>query len=454
MPRFLPLSSPFSSLFAAFVAAPRLRVVNVVFLGVLTAFSLLSMGSSCSTDGSSERCTTVDDARCADGQICDVDEGYCTCNPDVPGNNGCSVDEICNAERRCQIRPGCLTNDDCENSSGEASAEQFCDVTTGTCLLKLYCQAGDDDVCCTKDTHCPYAHICNALEGRCILGCNDDGDCLLGQGCVKEAIGTIGQCQAGRCTANNQCGYGELCNLEDGFCVYDARGPICQGCSGGVASDDCEEPANYCLTDSSDPTRSSEFCGVDCSQGQPCPFGYSCSDVILFGQSLGLPACSGAETCVLDGPEDTMGYCSRNALEACSVDEDCPQGPPGNDCPRAHVGNCLLDQFQDCSEDVECCDDPDACPEGSCVKQVCRGGEGASFGTCTCTRDVDCPTDTCQGADLSDPENQITGHCALSGHTCYEDLDCDVIACIEGGCRIGSNCSPANDRSCRDLISR
>jgi|GEM_PF-474686 len=430
-------------------ALPSISRAALLLLWV--GLGVVAMGSSCSTGNTSDRCQS--DTQCANGLICLVDEGICGCNPEDPANSGCSTDEFCNEERRCQTRAGCITNADCENVTGEEATEQFCDVKTGRCILKKGCQIDDGDVCCTDDSHCSYGNICNPLEGRCIEGCNGDGDCLLGQGCVKEAIGTLGVCQAGRCTANNQCQYGELCNLESGFCVFDTRGDFCQGCSGGVTSDDCGEPANYCLTDSSDPTGQSEFCGVDCSQGQPCPFGYSCNDVILFGQSLGLPACRGAEACVKENEDDETGYCSRNTLESCTVDEDCPEGPPGSDCPRAHVGNCLIDQTQSCEQDTDCCDDPNVCPEGSCVKQECRGGEGDAFGTCTCTRDLDCPSDTCQGADLSDPENPVLGNCALSGHQCYEDLDCDVIACVNGGCRIGANCSPANDRACRDLVS-
>ena len=127
------------------------------------------------------------------------------------------------------------------------------------------------------------------------------------------------------------------------------------------------------------PYGQQRICGVNCAQGQACPNGYSCTEIIILPQST--PRC-GVEVCVVNEGE-TSGYCSQNANLSCADHKDCPMGPPGGDCPRRDVGNCLIDQTKECSEDVECCDDPTACPEGSCVKQLCRrGGEGSAYGVC------------------------------------------------------------------------
>jgi len=289
--------------------------------------------------------------------------------------------------------------------------------------------------------------VCDSFDGRCVDGCRGDGDCRLGDGCIQTGLGSgLGECAEGVCTADNLCDFGETCDIDEGLCLFDTRGPYCLGCAGGVGSDDCGEPANYCLTDSSDPTGQSEFCGVDCSVGQPCPFGYDCNEVIIVPPTA--PFCGG-EVCEIPEGSET-GSCSVNG-GSCSADEDCPIGLPYGDCPRGRVGNCLTNQTAECEADGDCCDDPAACPEGSCVFQFCQGREGSAFGHCTCTRDLDCPRDECDGADLTDPQNPVSGNCLLAGHVCYEDIDCDVIACIDGGCRIGANCAPANDRNCRDL---
>ena len=416
----------------------------LLLLGGIAA--LFALGANCEAPALS-RCTSDLDCQSSSAYLfCEVETGLCLCND----NRGCGDNEVCNGQGRCQAFSGCNSNADC--CLDDECEGLFCDVRTNQCLSVDECQPDEGEYCCTLDSQCPFGFICNTLDLRCTPGCRDDGDCLLGQGCVGGGLGgQIGQCESGVCTANNLCACGEVCNLEEGECVFDDRGPYCSGCTGGVASDDCGEPANYCLTDTSDPSGSSSFCGVDCSQQQSCPFGFTCNEVIIIPPAA--PFCAPPERCIKDNPEDASGYCSRNTMSSCSVDDDCPEGGPGSDCPRAQVGNCLLDQTQSCSEDYECCDDAAACPPGSCVRQECVGGEGDQFGFCTCTRDLDCPRDECVGADLSDPNNVVTGNCRLSGHRCFENIDCDVIACIRGGCRIGANCAPGNDRTCAEIVA-
>lgn len=417
--------------------------------GGLWAWVLVACAAACGDCGGAQVSRCTDDRQCQSVEglyrVCLVETGLCGCVDE----RGCEEGEVCNALGRCQARVGCLSNDDCaQDPEGSFCGSQYCDTSTGQCKGNCDCDPDEGERCCTLDSHCGFGQVCNVFENRCIPGCRSDGDCFLGQGCVGAGLGgQLGQCDT-RCTANNLCQYGESCNLETGDCVFDTRGPYCFGCTGGVASDDCGEPGNYCLTDTSDPSGQTSFCGVDCSRSQPCPFGFDCNEVIIIPPAA--PFCS-AERCLLTGGAGE-GRCEGSSTVTCTRDEDCPYGLPGGDCPRALVGNCLNDQQQPCERDVECCDDPASCPEGSCVKQECRGGEGDAFGYCSCTRDSDCPADACEGADLSDPQNPLRGNCELSGHPCFEDLDCDVIACVGGGCRIGANCAPANDRNCRELV--
>lgn len=425
-------------------------LLSSAFLALL---ALLSSCASCEPQGPT-RCTTDADCRIDENDlynICLTDLGVCGCSDD----RGCGEQEFCNSLGRCQARVGCVSNADCfQDPEGSFCGSQYCDTTTGQCESNCICDPDPGQVCCSLDSHCPFGSICNALDHVCVPGCRTDGDCRLGEGCVGAGLGgQLGQCAAGVCTANNLCRFGEICNLETGECVFDSRGPYCASCTGGVASDDCGAPGNYCLTDTSDPTGQSSFCGVNCRLGgsvQPCPFGYECRDVVIYGFG-NLPACT-AEACVKE-PGAATGRCSSNTNVTCSTDDDCPAGLPGGTCPKAKVGNCLPpNQDTECLADNDCCPEGESCPAGSCVKQRCRGGEGAAFGVCTCTKDSDCGTDRCTGADLSDPANPRVGVCELSGAACYEDLDCETIACVNGGCRIGANCAPANDRHCRELV--
>lgn len=397
------------------------------------ALALVAIAASSCDCGGPELCTS--NAQCdATGQgfsACKLDEGICICTDD----RGCGQDEFCNAVGRCQTIAGCETNEDC----GASEQGLFCDVTSSQCLSLQECGPNEGQSCCTLDSQCPFRQVCDKLTLKCVEGCRDDADCLIGEGCVGARLGNLGQCGTA-CTADNLCGFGQLCNLTTGICEDDGRGPYCLGCEGGVASDDCGDKGNYCLTDD---VNGGEFCGVDCYGNEACPNGYDCQDVIIIPPSA--PFCTFPEICdIAEGA--TSGLCTRS-LTACTVDEECPEGPPGGDCfeRTGRHGSCAVDPQVPCKLDSDC-------PEGTCIRIECLGSEGGGFGHCTCTRNSDCPSDKCLGADASDPANPVTGHCELSGHRCFEDADCDVIACVEGGCLIGRNCAPSNDRTCRDVL--
>ncbi len=390
-------------------------------------FALDSVGA-CSC-GPPDVCTT--DSQCdATGQgynkcsIAGPTKGTCICADDRGcGGNG----EFCNARGSCQAIVGCGNNEDCANT------DLFCDVTSSRCLSLTEC---DGDTCCTQDSQCPFGSVCDpAVHQACVPGCRDDGDCVLGLGCTSGGLGSLGTCGSA-CTADNQCLSQYLCNLGRGECELDTRAPYCQACTGGVASDDCGTPGNYCLIDTtinSDPPT--EFCGADCSNGQGCPASYGCEQVIIVPPST--PQC-GVEIC-------NNNVCSTSG-GACANNEDCPIGPPYGDCAQRfnpeRAGNCDTAPFGVCDADADC--------DGTCILKECRGsGEAGVLGFCSCTTNSDCPSDTCKDAD---PGAGIKGHCELSGHECLQGAECDTITCVEGGCLIGSNCAPANDRSCGDLL--
>ena len=355
---------------------------------------------------------------------CGLDDGTCLCTDD----RGCGVNEVCNSLGRCQAQSGCNTNDECNEGF-------FCDVTQNQCLTVDECGPREGEICCVLDSQCGYGSVCDVLGKKCIPGCRDEADCVLGEACVRGLGQPLGQCAAGVCSGDNLCRFGEICN-SDGACVKDNRGPYCLGCAGGVASDDCGARGNFCLTDS---VNGGEFCGVSCVDGDACPFGYTCSDVIIIPPAA--PFCIG-EICQIEAGQAT-GRCSNATGVTCTIDDDCPIGFPGGDCPRGEIGNCRLNQLQSCANDSEC-------GEGDeCVKQECRFGEGDAFGYCSCTRDSDCPRDRCVNID---PVSGV-GDCELSGRDCFEDAECDaIISCIDGGCFIGQNCAPQDGPTCRDFI--
>ncbi len=400
------------------------HLVTLLAVCAVVIFGGVIAGANCG--GPQSVCTA--DSQCDPlGQgfnKCGLDEGICLCTDD----RGCGTGEACNSLGRCQAQSGCNNNNECNSGF-------FCDSVIGQCLTIDECGPRPGETCCVLDSQCGFGNVCDASNKKCTPGCRDEADCILGEACVRALGQPLGQCAAGVCSGDNLCKFGEVCNAE-GACVRDARGPYCLGCAGGVQSNDCGARGNFCLTDS---VNGGEFCGVSCVDGESCPFGYECHDVIIIPPQA--PFCIG-EICIIEQGA-ASGRCSSNSAVSCTQDADCPIGFPGGNCPRGSLGNCRLNQLQTCSSNSECA------ANDECVKQECRFGEGDAFGYCSCTRDSDCPRDRCVNIN---PTTQL-GDCELSGRNCFEDAECDaVISCIDGGCFIGQNCAPQDGRTCRDFL--
>jgi hypothetical protein len=144
---------------------------------------------------------------------------------------------------------------------------------------------------------------------------------------------------------------------------------------------------------------------VDCSEGQSCPRGYGCQDVIVVGGGV-LPQCS------VSNP----GCPIHNSLP-CATDDECPRG-----------GHCGKAAGQ---------------PNGFCTG-VCGVDEGASTGFCSCLVDSDCAQESCS-----------QGECSISRRACVTQADCRPIRCVDfngvGGCLIGQNCAPDEGLTCKDV---
>lgn len=305
---------------------------------------------------------------------------------------------------RCVEGAGaCLGNVQCDEGL-------MCDASTSSCAA---------EVDCLRDGHCAIGSICEGTS--CVQGCVDNADCPPDQGCVAGACVVV-------CLDAGECDGGEVC--VNGACVRDPRG-ACEPCSAS-----CELPS-LCRTDSA----GFSYCAPDCTSGEACPAQFECSDIIITPPSA--PFCNLPETC--EG-----GQCSRNTSASCVVDTDCPEGSVGGDChvqTNGRFGSCTLDDTINCVSDADCV------AGDTCKRIECRGDVGDTFGHCSCTRDSDCPVDVCIGADISNPNDPINGHCELSGRPCFENFECDVIACVDGGCLLGAVCAPANGEPCRDVLA-
>jgi hypothetical protein len=364
----------------------------------------LTAAASCGEDRLTQLCT---DAACVashDGNP----HWYCQ-SPQLCGcanDDACAAGEHCNAadaggDGRCHPDRLCEVNADC--SSGEA--------------------CGTDGVCrrgCVDDLQCNLGHVCDRLTSTCVPGCWSHADCALRSACVCDGDAGFcgcadpskgdcprGQCVTGVCPDKTFCDYGELCQPDArGIprCVKDDRGRYCVKCrrATGDESNLCDSPGpDFCLVDTSDPTRRGNFCGVDCDEGQECPNGYACHDILRLTQQI----CSGSSQCA---PTPYAPHCSS--------DDDCPSGAR-------------------CTGGGVCA--------GSCVIR-----ESAASGFCSCVVDDECPQDSCG----SDRRCNITRKPCTPG---ANDSCAGVIRCVNDGtrgyCRIGRNCTPDGGLNCAEI---
>lgn len=357
-----------------------------------------TQGTGCSTDG--------DCGNPASAHRCEVQTGICYCRT----NDACSSNEFCNTAGFCQDRSGCERNEDC------IGADLFCDTSTGTCLTRGRC---------STDLHCPLGQVCDSARTTCVDGCRRDGDCA-GVSCrcgdqPCACTGTtqaelqaceIGVCDPTFCSNDSFCQYGEICgqppdagtDRNQCYTDYDPkRRPYCDSCPFGGGVSVCGSGPNYCLIDTAHPGN--YFCGADCSEGQLCPRGYQCSDVIV----VGLP---GTASCTRSNPA-----CPANPSLPCTEDTDCKRG-----------GVCVKQPGQ---------------ATGSCAGR-CGVDEGDEQGFCSCQVDSDCAQESCSA-----------GECSISRRPCVTAQDCRAIRCVDfngsGGCLIGQNCAPEEGLSCLEV---
>jgi hypothetical protein len=302
--------------------------------------------------------------------------------------------------------------------------------------------------CTTLDVQCSAGQVCKDFS--CVPGCRHNGDCAApadvcrpcppGTPAAECPTGSL--CVRGKCDTQLTCHYGDLCAPDgtgDKMCTPDTRGPYCQSCTRPAGTPTyCPDATghgngNYCLIDASQPLGQAFYCGVDCSQGQECPFGYYCHDVRIV----------------------TARNCDVNAgLSACSA----PSQPVACDPSKNHAGDVggIVNDACDAAGLVGAVCDPKT---SVCVPQCLGTGETGVQAFCSCVRDADCPQDQCDSA---------TRACAISGAPCIPGQspdDCQsthAIHCVKaidsrlgnvGYCKIGANCAPDQGYTCAILLS-
>jgi hypothetical protein len=165
-----------------------------------------------------------------------------------------------------------------------------------------------------------------------------------------------GECAEGICDDKTFCLFGQLCDSEEQTCVNDNRGPYCEGCDDTSVSNPhrCGPGANFCLLTNNDPSLP-PFCGVDCSQDQECPHGYTCNLILIAPED----ECRQDDECISQtchiNEGDEVGFC------LCTSDADCPQ----DSCNEFSM-SCWY-TLRPCTPGGTECDRPIHCIEGLCL---------------------------------------------------------------------------------------
>mgnify|MGYP000038259641 CR=1 FL=1 len=185
-------------------------------------------------DGTASCVECIENADCAEGYSCDVDNNICVICLDSAPNN--EQDFACSEET-----PVCLEGDEmsrcveCGEDShcGEGS---YCELGTNTCVE------------CLIGAHCEDMNSCTV--DRCI-----DNTCTFDPNPVGELCGDNNTCDGAgmciECVDDAQPGQDSGCDEESPVCINGDQGPICVVCEDNVPSGmqdfGCNMDEPYCL---------------------------------------------------------------------------------------------------------------------------------------------------------------------------------------------------------------
>ena len=221
------------------------------------------------TDFGKRTCNSSPELECVRATDCELGES-CVNNSCVgPNDAECDSNNACANGQECRNfecvdanAPECATRTDC--NSGENCIDGSCVAAAESCVFNEECDGGMcvDGTClstCDSDSECASGEQCRAglcepfgcrrsadcaagdicVNAQCESTCNaetkegcDAGyicntfgycdadpnvDCRTNAECARDEICNAGACQTA-CSCNQQCGTGEVCNLDSGTC--------------------------------------------------------------------------------------------------------------------------------------------------------------------------------------------------------------------------------------------
>ncbi len=331
---------------------------------------------------------------------------------DAPSSQGCRSNLQCTQDgQRCiggqcrALNAGCTSN-------GECSAEQFCEIATGSCMERA---ARIDECSLQSDCTAQNDKYCDPILRRCV-------ECINNDQCPPDTIcrRSDGSCgKDDRCTRDTDC-TGLVCDTDRGLCVP------CNASIDCPLGQSCRE--HQCFVDEG-PSLGTDSVLVPCQTQAECdPYGKVCDKAKTKAKCID---CTAPDQCGI-GRTCARGTCVANSSEAPPK-----SGAPGSCATDAECGGqvCTLNFFcSPCFSDFMC----NTALSGLAEKRICEQASGK----CTATQ--------CSSATQCAPGlGCFRGHCT----SCVYDTECRINeTCNAGSCSAGdtSNAECSNDTKCSD----
>jgi Cys-rich repeat protein len=327
----------------------------------VAAAALAGIGVMASAEG----CGPGDTRYYCDSSGCYNCDGY-GCHPVNPPNpTTCTGDKSCLQNQICTTK-GCATicKADTDCAQGQTCQNGLCSAPTVTpgdplqCTTKADCSAGEECV----GNKC---QACGGTNGPCSCGTN--ADCSGGQVCA----GGLCTDPSNACKYSSECGQGKVC--ADGECLVDcSQGQACPQGMSCSSKGVCEPSGNQCTSDAQcsggTPKCVQGQCAAACDPNNPvgpsaCPNGEYCDQGACVPDTRPSPNCGGTGQQCLANQQCVDGFCRYS----CTTDQECK-------LIDARIGYCAADQTcRDAQEANPQCLSSSDCPSGqSCISNQCK----------------------------------------------------------------------------------
>lgn len=289
----------------------------------------------------------------------------------------------------------------------------------------------------------PYGLPDDPEEGEFGWPCDENSECNSGY-CIESAVGKVcTETCLENCPDSWVCSEVTVTGTDTTYICKPKYLHLCDPC---LTHEDCADNAAQdakCLPYES----AGQFCGVDCSQGQICPIGYTCQD-FAGPADLNYQQCapeSGVCSCspLAEGLGLSTTCSSVNEAGSCEGTRTCIEGQGLSDCDALAPSLETCDGLDnDCNDFIDDLGEPEAC-EITNDFGTCPGLVSCSNGLSSCAGEEPVP-ELCDGLD-NDCDGLTDEDLCDDGDPCTKDtctqleevLECnhaidDTLLCDDG----------------------